>query len=121
MKSNIKRIAVYGTLREGHYNFEKFKRMFPELKVIKKNEKLKGYDLYSLGGYPGIKRGNGEVEVDILECSTKCFGAINYMELNAGYSVVEIFINNEPTYIYEYLGNVNPSKKIDSGNWNYKN
>ena len=113
-----KRIAVYGSLREGHYNFERFKRFYPELTVVENNVKIKGYDLYSLGSYPGIVRGNGEIEVDILECSKQCYGQIMYMELGAGYTAKELFINDHQTIIFEYEGPVRPHVKVESGNWN---
>lgn len=115
---NTKKIAVYGSLREGQYNFERFLDRYPDIKVVKRNHRIQGFQLYSLGPYPGIKVEEGNVEVDILEVPKQCFGAITQMELGAGYSAMEIFIDNEQVIIYPYEGQVNPLSRVVSGNWN---
>ncbi len=111
-------IAAYGSLREGHYNFDRFESSFPDLKVHKRNHKIEGFQMYGLGSYPGIIKGPGEIEVDILECSRECFAVITHMELKAGFSAIELFIDNEQVIIYPYEGKVFPQFKVQSGNWN---
>jgi gamma-glutamylcyclotransferase (GGCT)/AIG2-like uncharacterized protein YtfP len=113
-----RKIAVYGSLREGQYNFERFKQAYPEIKVVKNNHRIEGFQLYSLGAYPAIKYGKGSVEIDVLEVPQRCFGQITAMELGAGYSALEIFIDNEQVVIYPYEQQVDPRRLVESGNWN---
>ncbi len=86
-----KKIAVYGTLRVGEYNYERFKSGI--IKVIEEGKSVKGYKMYDLGPYPVIKRDfslQEEVEsiiVDILEVTEKCFNELHQMELGAGYQL----------------------------------
>ena len=113
-----RKIAVYGSLREGQSNFKYFKSRYPDIKVIKNNHRIEGFKLYSLGTYPAIRPGNGSVEVDILEVPKLCFGQITQMELGAGYSAMEIFVDNEQVILYPYERDINPRRIVESGNWN---
>lgn len=118
MRNSTNRIAVYGSLRDGQYNFERFKQAYPDIKVLKNDVILKGFNLYTLGSYPGIKVGDGEIEVDILEVNDMCFNNILRMEFGAGYSLMEIFVDDKQTGLFIYEGPVKENMKIESGNWN---
>lgn len=109
-------IYVYGSLRAGEYNFNSFKNIFKdEIKVIKKNFPIKGFKLYSLGSYPGIKiaEDNHSIICDVLKVSERCFRAIDKMELSSNY--YRLGINEASIYIYK--GNVEEDKFIKDGDW----
>lgn len=111
------KILVYGSLRKGCYNFEAFKSEYKDEINYIKTTTIKGYSLYSLGAYPGILPGTGELVVDILEVSPRVAQAIYYMEIGAGYEVenVEIGIENYPIYVYKH--NVSEDRLVEHGDW----
>lgn len=116
MKNN--KILVYGSLRAGEYNFKRFDDYFPGQMEVKKTTKIKGFDLHSMGSYPGInvsKNPDKELVVDVIHCDNQCFHAINGMELGAGYTTQEVVVDGEPHKIYVYKGNLN--SPVESGDW----
>lgn len=94
------KIATYGSLREGEYNFERFKEVFGDGIVRTNTTEIEGYELYSLGGYPAAVKSEGKLTVDTLEVSEAVHERIKAMELGAGYVEETIEINNEPHLIY---------------------
>lgn len=109
-------VYVYGSLREGEYNFKSFKDIFKEeISVHKKNVPLEGFKLYSLGSYPGIKiaDNNCSVVCDILMVSERCFRAIDKMELSSDY--FRVGINGASLYVYK--GDVSEENLITHGDW----
>lgn len=119
---------VYGSLREGAYNYDAFKRYYPEGYNKIGQTVIDGYDLHSLGSYPFIVEGEGKLIVDIMECSPDCFRAINGMELGAGYQaeLINVELNGEiiEGTIYTFSKkDINYSQEhVKSGDWiKYKN
>lgn len=116
-------ILVYGSLRKGEYNYSS-----DELTYIS-TKQIKGYKLYSLGSYPGIKfTGN---ENDILTCdlmevkNIQSSNSIDYMELGAGYSINPIIVEDNgtlyPCKIYEYQHSVKENELVSHGDWTKRN
>ena len=119
---------VYGSLREGAYNYDAFKRYYPDGYNKIGQTTIQGYDLHSLGAYPFIVEGEGELVVDIMECSSDCFRAINGMELGAGYLAkkIEVELNGEviegTIYTYPPKDVKYSQEHVKSGDWiKYKN
>lgn len=116
----MKKIAVYGSLREGEYNFNRFKDWFPSIKVIGQ-ERVSGFVLFSLGSYPGIRfTGNPEDSVvfDFLEVPDECYTQITLMEIGANYKVITLNTNmSDKIVCYEYLGNSERLPIIEHGDW----
>lgn len=113
-----KKILVYGSLRNNEYNFQRFKDYFPDGIEFVKTTTVKGFDLHSMGSYPGIKESkdeNKELVVDVMHCTNQCFHAINSMELGAGYTTKDVEVDGEPHTIYVYKGNLN--NPVISGDW----
>lgn len=54
---------VYGTLKVGGY----FAEQFDKFRVSSVKAEVEGYDLYSLGSFPGIKPGQGKVIGELHE------------------------------------------------------
>lgn len=108
------KIAVYGSLRIGEYNFKRME-LFGEINHISTTT-VQGWDLFSLGPYPGIKPGAGTIVVDLLECDDRVYQYIYGMEIGAGYIEREINIDGELYKIYEYTGGT-WTEAIPTGDW----
>lgn len=115
------RVAVYGSLRVGEYNFNSFARSY-DMKHIDSIE-VPGFDLYSLGSYPAIIKGENTLKVDILDVEEAAFHGIKMMELGAGYSTdyIEYKGDKVPIYIFDDPMQIEYLKKnkdlVSSGDW----
>jgi|688.fasta_scaffold771024_2 gamma-glutamylcyclotransferase (GGCT)/AIG2-like uncharacterized protein YtfP len=113
----MKKILVYGSLREGDYNFERVKNLFGEDSIKKIGEKtLSGFAIFDLGHYPGLNEtGNEDHKVlfDVLEVNEKAFNFIQRMELGAGYN--EKMVDDLTMYVYNYT--LDPNTRVLSGDW----
>lgn len=78
----MKRIAVYGSLKRGCYNFSHFLEEGDYVETIH----VKGF-LKDLGAYPALVQGDDapEVEVEVFEVTPYTLESINGMEVGAGY------------------------------------
>lgn len=116
----MKKILVYGSLRKGEYNFERFEDYFPNQMNYLGTVETPGYKLYSLGSYPGIKATDDDnfmLTVDKLEVSEECFQAIDGMEKGAGYTTNTITLPDGDYTIYVYQGRVSERELVHSGDW----
>lgn len=106
-------IAVYGSLRPGQYNFSRIKH-FGNVEHVRTTS-ISGYDMFSLGPFPGIKPGEGTIVVDILNVDERVFEAIESMETGAGYKkqIVDIDGDQAAIYVYQYPA----GRKVESGDW----
>jgi gamma-glutamylcyclotransferase (GGCT)/AIG2-like uncharacterized protein YtfP len=110
----MKHIAAYGTLRVGHFNFSRF-----SLTPIKQNVEIKGFDLYDLGPYPCVvENPDGQITVDILQCSEHTLQGIRRMEVGAGYEYKKINIGGIECEIYFFNNIPKHANKIENGNYN---
>jgi gamma-glutamylcyclotransferase (GGCT)/AIG2-like uncharacterized protein YtfP len=107
------KLYVYGSLRKGGYNFDRFKNG-NNLNYIK-TEVIKGWSLYSFGSYPAIIPGENSLTVDIVEADKDTYRNIVNMELGANYKIDTV--NGYPIFVYN-------DNKIDkyrplvySGDW----
>ena len=110
-------IVVYGSLRKGAYNFDRFVDIFGEKNIeYVKTKEITGFKLYSLGPYPGIKKSNDtsdKLVVDILHVTNEVYDAIYNMEIGAGYEALNI----EDGVIYLYKYPINEENLVKSGDW----
>ena len=116
-KIQTKLILVYGSLRQGAYNHNRFKSIYKEDYDFKRSLELNNYNLYSLGSYPGIKDGKNSLKVELFECSEFCYNNIKAMELGAGYSERIIALDEGNAVIYMYEGRVSEDRIVESGDW----
>lgn len=105
-------IITYGSLRKGEYNFNSF----PSAKHIKTTT-IKGWDLYSLGPYPGVKPGEGTLTVDVIQVNNKDYEYIRNMELGAGYDEIDIKVEDVEGKFYPFNGIVNQENLVENGDW----
>lgn len=114
------KIAVYGSLRRGCYNYNAFKNIFQDDFEYIKTTTIAGYQIFDLGSYPGLKisHDNAIVIVDIIECSEECFRSIERMELGANYSTIVVTDSNNSDDAYKaFLYNGNCTKLVENGDW----
>lgn len=115
-----KKIIVYGSLRKGEYNFNRFVGYFGEDNFqYVETTTIPGFKLYSLGPYPGINEGTEDdvLVVDILDVSESAYDSVKRMELGAGYSEVLVNINGEELPIYVFDAKLPEDNIVEGGDW----
>lgn len=75
MKSML-RVAVYGTLKQGHYNHS----LLSSSKLITKGKTKPVYDMVSLGGYPSILTGEKQIDVEVYEVTPLVLERLDHLE-----------------------------------------
>lgn len=110
--TQMERIAVYGSLRKGMYNYRFFENGMTYIKTVE----ISGYNLYSLGAYPYIVKGNNTLTVDVMEVTPQTKKSIDLMELGAGYKSEIILIDDQPTTIYTFNRPINDAI-VEHGDW----
>lgn len=73
------KVAVYGTLKQGHGNHDHFLRG----KTIVGNDQIKGFTMYSLGGFPACVPSDDEdsrVIVEVYEVNDQELDALDGLE-----------------------------------------
>lgn len=117
------KIAVYGSLRYGEYNYNAFNSHYKMHHTG--THIVDGLELYSLGAYPACAKGNGKVIVDTFEVTDECFSRIHGMEIGAGYYASTINIDGEPHTIWlmtkgqDAYGwrRLEEEERVESGDW----
>ena len=118
MKDKRYNLVVYGTLRKDGRLHE----LLNDQEFLY-GAKLKGYDMYSNGSYPAIIEGEGIITVEVYNVSEDVKNNIDWVEVGAGYKLVEIGLeNNEVGILYVGQKPMFNSKKfnwvsVDSGDY----
>ena len=113
-------IASYGSLRQNHYNYDRFKQAFGDGFNYVKTSSILGYNLFDLGSYPGLKVAEDKdtrVIIDVLEVSEECFNRIEMMEHGAGYSTITVEDAETGDKYLAYLYEYPCTKLVKSGDW----
>lgn len=120
-----KPIFVYGTLKENG----KLARQFDHVRKHSEPASLKGFDLYRLGWFPGISRGDGTVFGEIHEYTEDI---TSYMDAVEGYNPEDekqsLFIRREVAvgteggmvgaFVYIFNRDIpHDAEKIENGFW----
>lgn len=58
--------AVYGTLRLNQGNYYNILHNAKGVKYLE-TKRIDGYDMFSIGGFPGVIRGEGSIVVDVFQ------------------------------------------------------
>ena len=69
-------VFVYGTLMNGQYNHNSY---LAGAKLLGKAT-AEGYDMYNLGPFPGIVKGNGSVKGELYEIPAEDVAKLDYLE-----------------------------------------
>lgn len=110
------KLFVYGSLKKGHFNHERFG--MDTLKFIGEKE-IKGWKMLSLGAYPGIVRSDtiedkvkGEVyEVDVEGPIYRMISAVEY---SAGFEEYE---PEKGMILFRYLNYEGNEPVVPGGEW----
>jgi gamma-glutamylcyclotransferase (GGCT)/AIG2-like uncharacterized protein YtfP len=113
------KVAVYGTLRKGFSN----NRLLNDSDYLG-TDILTGFEMYSLGAFPAIKSGNGEIEVEVYEINPHTLNALDMLEGYLDkYSPFNMY-NRESVqtkygeaYVYIWAKSLTGRTKIPSGKW----
>lgn len=114
-----KYILAYGTIRsqgEKHQicNFGRCGKQF-----YIKTMRLKGFDMFSVGPWPVVTKGEGSIVAELHQISDETFLRITAMELHAGYEAWDVKVGDVVATIF-MIGNPDLVKhlpKIKNGDW----
>src|SRR5438067_1043572 len=106
----MKYCLFYGSLKQDEYNFNRFGE--GTQKYIK-TLTLEGYDIYDLGYFPGLTKGDGKVVVELHEVQDDAFEGIVRMEKGAGYVEGKEMIDGVEAAIFFYNGDLSRYPKIE--------
>jgi len=105
------RFIVYGSLRPGEFNFERFSQHLRHVE----DTSVSGYDLYDLGPYPAAVSSSNKdsrIEVSVIEADAHVAPIIRMMEEGAGYTPKNI-AGLGTIFVYPHEEGI----RIPSGNW----
>lgn len=111
----MKLLAVYGTLKQGNGNHDHF---LGDAKLVGKGV-ISGFDMYHLGGFPGIVKGEGTIQVELYDEYN--LGPIDSLE-GEGSLYKRTVVTTEQgveCYVYVLLRTqyLQEDRKIESGCW----
>lgn len=72
----MKKVAVYGTLRKGNGN----NIILTESKFLGSTKTLPKFEMFSLGGCPGIREGDTSLTIEVYEVSQCTLGRLDRLE-----------------------------------------
>jgi len=70
------KVAVYGTLRKGNGN----NILLSESNFLGSTTTLPKFEMFSLGGFPGIREGSTSITVEVYEVSGYTLGRLDRLE-----------------------------------------
>ena len=114
--------AFYGTLRRPLYNHQRLVSYYTINAVkYRKTIDIPGFRMYAVHpDYPGVICTGDQKEtitVDLVELSERAFDHVLSMELGAGYSEMDITIDNEKYIIFIYERSLDNCKRIEHGDF----
>jgi gamma-glutamylcyclotransferase (GGCT)/AIG2-like uncharacterized protein YtfP len=119
MTKKIK-LLVYGSLRKGEFNHERFgKNSLSYIKTIA----IPDFKMYSLIHYPAavpIKDKTRVIICDVVECTEDVFNLIRRMEQLAGYIMTSVTYEGENHYMFIMAPTkrfLNDLRVVESGDW----
>jgi gamma-glutamylcyclotransferase (GGCT)/AIG2-like uncharacterized protein YtfP len=72
----MNKIAVYGTLRKGNGN----NMLLSTSNFLGATETLPKFEMFSLGGFPGIRNGSTRIKVEVYEVDEHTLGRLDRLE-----------------------------------------
>ena len=106
-------VAIYGSLKRGFYNHH----LMMGSEFIGE-DCLGGFNLYSLGAFPGVKRGKGQLHVEVFTVDPLCFERLDVLEDHPNwYQREQVTTKFGLAWIYLYLPEVDNQLQVTSGNW----
>lgn len=112
--------CFYGSLRRHMYNYNRLVSTHGINQVTYiKTVKIKGWDLYNLGDYPGIIEAGPKntIVVDLFDIFQKVYDAVYKMESGANFYEDDVMIDGVSYRIFPYAGLVNQEDRVIDGDW----
>lgn len=108
---NTRKVFVYGTLMKGEGNHH-----FLEDSKLLGASSVEGYDMYNVGWFPAIVRGDSRILGELYEVSQEDMPSIDALEGEGSLyrRRCEITKDNEIAYLYEYLDDISGLERINS-------
>lgn len=107
-----KLVAVYGSLRRGLHNSYLLKGSIPLGKYV-----VNGFDMYSLGGFPAIIFGSGDITIELYEVDTPTFKRLDNLEgFPTFYDRTQVDTPRGSAWIY-FQHEIPSKEKVDDGDW----
>ncbi|WP_034911774.1 gamma-glutamylcyclotransferase [Erwinia sp. 9145] len=107
------RIIVYGSLRrkQGNSHWMTNGQWLGD-------HQLEGYALYSLGHYPGIVAGEGQVYCEVYRIDASTLGELDALRTKGGeYKRELVRTPYGSAWLYVYQRSVTGMRRINSGDW----
>lgn len=107
------RIIVYGSLRrkQGNSHWMTNGQWLGD-------HLIDGYELYSLGLYPGVVTGSGQVYCEVYRVDASMLGELDALRTKGGeYKRELVSTPYGSAWLYVYQRSVKGKKRIDSGDW----
>lgn len=115
----MKNMFVYGSLKKGFFNHSLIEEN-PRNRFIRKGF-IKGYNLYLLWSYPGVKPSSSsedKVFVELYSLTDEVFEKIDKMEQKANYTSIKVIDDGgKEGILYIYNGKFKEKNKVIFGNW----
>ena len=111
----MKYLLVYGSLKRNGFNYNRFSGQNYIKDVL-----LEGFDMYDLGSYPAVCKGNGIIKCELHSIEEKSFKQIQNMEKWAGYEELTFPVKGITKEVSVFImpkENLVNCKKIECGNW----
>lgn len=110
------KVFAYGTLRVGQPNWE---RILRNRSTHLGADRIKGWDMFSLGYYPAVKVGSGYVTGSVFEVSDEVFAELDQLEGCPTFycrSLVDTMYGEAWIY-FMTPERLNWAKPIEGGDW----
>lgn len=113
----MKKLFVYGTLRDGHPNSARF-GLSGNCDVTR-NVRLNGFQIFDVSWFPGIQQGEGHVIGDVFTVPDELWPALDaYEGVPSLYRRESVTIGAiEGVQVYVYNGSVKADSVIADGDW----
>ncbi len=113
-------VAVYGSLKRDFYN-----HYLLETATFMATGQVDGFEMFSLGSYPMVVPGNGQISVELFEVDFATFADLDRLEgfpSFYGRQVVTVQTPHCPIEAWMYVGRreqVKNRKRVRSGTWKH--
>lgn len=105
-------VAVYGSLRKGMGNH----RLLTSAELMT-TERISGFEMYSLGGYPFIRPGEGDITIEVYVVDTHTFKRLDQLEGFPSFynrKLVKTSVGSAWIYFIDQPGN---PYRVQDGDW----
>lgn len=109
----MNKVAVYGSLREGLHNHV----LLMNCEKIS-TETIQGFDMYCLGSFPVVYKGEGEITIEVYEVPDSTMPSLDGLEGHPDWYRRELVPTSQgEAWLYVMQDEYPEAPKVDSGNW----